>query len=291
MAVVLVAVNMLRFNRGYMRHKYQISVIFFILLTSAWSVSADKLDRDREKEVTDKLAEEAEATEIVWLGANDEEFMALLNDQTDDIAKGAAIILHGMGAHPDWPQTISPIRLALPDYGWTTLSIQLPVIAPENKVEDYGNTLEQAVARIEAAVAFLRERKYLNIVAVGHSFGAASALSFLEKTDERKIMALVAIGLQDYAFVKPTLDLLGLIEKSKVPILDIYGSRDFREAIDQAADRRLAAKIGSNEEYAQLEIVGANHYFNKVEEVLIKRIRGWLDIAAPGVSIVVNKGR
>ncbi len=274
-----------------MRHKYQISVIFFILLTSAWSVSADKLDRDREKEVTDKLAEEAEATEIVWLGANDEEFMALLNDQTDDIAKGAAIILHGMGAHPDWPQTISPIRLALPDYGWTTLSIQLPVIAPENKVEDYGNTLEQAVARIEAAVAFLRERKYLNIVAVGHSFGAASALSFLEKTDERKIMALVAIGLQDYAFVKPTLDLLGLIEKSKVPILDIYGSRDFREAIDQAADRRLAAKIGSNEEYAQLEIVGANHYFNKVEEVLIKRIRGWLDIAAPGVSIVVNKGR
>lgn len=273
-----------------MRLNYQIYAVFFLLLTSAISVSADKLDRDREQMVADKLAERVKADEILSLDAKGEQFMALLNtNKSDDVAKGAAIILHGMGGHSDWPQTISPIRTSLPEHGWATLSIQLPVVAPENQVEDYGQTLEQAVERIDAAVRFLRERKFLNIVAIGHSFGAASALTYLENAKERRIVALVAIGLQDYAFVKPSFDLLELIEKTKLPVLDIYGSHDFKEAIDQVADRRLAAKKGDNSEYLQLEIEGADHYFNQVEDVLIKRIRGWLDIAAPGVSLVVKK--
>jgi len=106
---------------------------------------------------------------------------------------------------------------------------------------------------------------------------------------KQKVIALVAIGLHDYAFVKPTIDLLGLIEKSKIPVLDIYGSRDFKKVISQAPDRRLAAKKGNNRQYVQIEIEGADHYFNKMENVLVKRIRGWLDKAAPGVSIMVDK--
>jgi pimeloyl-ACP methyl ester carboxylesterase len=269
---------------------YQIITVIFLLLISTTFVSADKLDRDREKMVADKLVEEIKGTEVLWLEANGEEFLALFNtNETDEIPHGAAIILHGMGAHPDWPQTISPIREALPTHGWITLSIQLPVIAPENQVEDYGKTLEQAVQRIEAAVNLLRERKFLNIVTVGHSFGAASALAYLEKEQQQKVMALVAIGLQDYAFVKPSIDILDLIEKSKIPVLDIFGSRDFKEAINQAADRRLAATKGNNNKYEQLEIEGADHYFTSLDSILIKRTRGWLEKAAPGVSILVQE--
>lgn len=205
------------------------------------------------------------------------------------MAHGAAIVLHAMGGHADWPQTISPIRTSLPEHGWTTLSIQLPVIAPENQIEDYGKTLQQAAERIKAAVRCLRERKFLNIVVIGHSFGAASTLAYLEKEEKQKVMALVAIGLHDYAFVKPALDLLGLIGKSKIPVLDIYGSRDFKQVIKQAPDRRLAAKKGNNRHYTQLEVDGADHYFNKMENVLVKRIRGWLDKAAPGMSIMVDE--
>lgn len=114
-------------------------------------------------------------------------------------------------------------------------------------------------------------------------------LSYLQNDGGQKIMALVATGLQDYAFVKPSLDLLGLIEKSKIPILDIYGSRDFKKTIVQAADRRLAAKKGDNNEYAQLEIIGADHYFNRVEDILINRILSWLEIVAPDIAITVRK--
>ncbi len=272
-----------------MRQNLQIGVVFFLLLITALSVSADALDREREKLISDKLAEEVKDGQVLWLDAKGENFLALLIKQTNDKAQGAVIILHGMGAHADWPQTISPMRKALPEQGWTTLSIQLPVIAPKNQVEDYGKTLERAAERIKAAIRLLHKHKFRNIVAIGHSFGAASVLSYLEKEKEQKIISLVAIGLQDYAFVKPPIDLLKLIKKTKIPVLDIYGSRDFKEAIDQAADRRLAAKKGGNRQYDQIEIEGADHYFTKLDDVLIKRIRGWMIKAAPGMSIVVKK--
>jgi pimeloyl-ACP methyl ester carboxylesterase len=287
--VVLVDRQLLGLNTIIMGINFKIIAVFGLLLTLAFSVAADPLDREREKLVSDKLAEEVDDGEVLWLDANNEKFLALLIKQTNQQANGAVIILHGMSAHADWPQIIEPIRTALPEHGWTTLSIQLPVIAPKNQVEDYGKTLEQAAARIEAAIRLLHEHKFRNIVAIGHSFGAANVLAYLEKEKSQKIISMVAIGLQDYAFVKPQMDLLGLIEKSKIPVLDIYGSRDFKEATDQAADRRLAAKKGGNRKYVQMEIEGADHYFTKLEDVLIKRMRGWMNKAAPGMSIVVKK--
>jgi len=267
--------------------KYSIAVSF--LLGCVLPVYADSVDRDWEIRTTEKLAENVKATEALWLDANGEDFLALYTSQTSETAHGAVILLHAMGGHADWPQTISPIRTTLPEHGWTTLSIQMPVIAPENQIEDYGKTLQQAADRIKAAVRCLRERKFLNIVAIGHSFGAATTLNYLAKEEKQKIVALVTLGLQEYPFVKPAIDILGLIEKSKIPVLDIYGSRDFRNVINQAPDRRLAAKKGNNRQYAQLEIEGADHYYNKMEDVLIKRIRGWLDKAAPGMSTMVDE--
>ncbi len=272
-----------------MRKIVTLSIVFLLILGNALSVVADSVDRDWEKRTTEKLAENVKASEVLWLDAKGEDFLALFSSQTNETAHGAVILLHGMGGHADWPQTISPIRTILPEHGWTTLSIQMPVIAPENQIEDYGRTLQQAAERIKAAVRCLRERKFLNIVIIGHSFGAATALAYLAKEEKQKVVALVALGLQEYPFVKPVIDILGLIEKSKIPVLDIYGSRDFRNVINQAPDRRLAAKKGNNRQYTQLEIEGADHYFNKMEDVLIKRIRGWLDRAAPGMSIMVDE--
>ena len=268
---------------------HRLSIILLLSLPVALPVWADQVDRDWEQQITKKLADKAVATEVLWLEADGEKFLALYTGQSSQVAHGAVIILHAMGAHADWPQMISPIRMALPEQGWSTLSIQLPLIAPQNQIEDYGLTLQRASDRIDAAVRYLRDRKFLNIVVIGHSFGAASTLAYLKKVGKQKVQALVAIGLQDYAFVKPSINVLELIEKSPVPILDIYGSRDFKKVVDQAPDRRLAAKKGNNRNYTQFEIEGADHYFNKMEDVLVKRIRGWLDKAAPGVSIMVKE--
>ena len=272
-----------------MRQIYQWCILIAVLMMIALPARADLLNSGWEKQISENLSENSKATEVLWLGAKENKFLALYTRQTSDVAHGAAIILHTMGAHAEWPQIISPIRTLLPEQGWTSLSIQLPVIAPVNQIEDYGKTVKQAAERIKSAVRYLRERKFLNIVIIGHGFGAVSALAYLKKAEKQKIVALVAIGLQDYAFVKPSIDLLKLIEKSKIPILDIYGSRDFKKVIDQAPDRWLAAKKGNNQQYTQIEIEGADHYLNKMEDVLVKSIRGWLDKAAPGMSIMVDE--
>ncbi len=39
------------------------------------------------------------------------------------------LINHGRGFHPDWVDTVQPLRVGLVDYGWNTLSIQMPVLA------------------------------------------------------------------------------------------------------------------------------------------------------------------
>ena len=117
------------------------NIVLFSLLFSCLAANSDPLDREREMQVSEKLEEELENEEIVWLDADGEKFQAILIKQTNDQAKGAVIVLHGMGAHPDWPQIISPVRKALPEFGWTTLSIQLPVIAAENQIEEYGKTV------------------------------------------------------------------------------------------------------------------------------------------------------
>lgn len=271
-----------------MKRIYAINTLFFVLLTHVSLLHANAIDQAWEKRVSEKLAEREEKSEVLWLDAGGQRFLGLYTSQFAEVAHGAAIILHGMGAHADWPQTISPLRTRLPEHGWTSLSIQMPVLSPSNNLEDYGKTLQQAAQRIKASVRLLRERKFLNIVVVAHGFGAVSALSHLSQQQNQGIVALVAVGLHDYVFIKPRLNILDLIENTTIPMLDIYGSRDFDKVIKQAPDRRLAARKGNNQAYDQYEIEGADHHFNRMEDILVKRIRGWLDKAAPGVSIVVD---
>ncbi len=267
----------------------KLSIVFSLLFGCSLTVIADSMDRDWEQRAAKKLAENVKGSENLWLEARGKDFLALYTSQPDEDVHGAVILLHAMGGHADWPQTISPLRTRLPEHGWATLSVQLPVLAPENQIEDYGSTLKQAADRIRAAVRFLRERKFLNIAVIGHSFGAATALAYLEKEKKQQVVAFVALGLQEYPFVKPAIDILGLIEKTKIPVLDLYGGRDLRNVINQAPDRRLAAKKGNNRQYTQLEVEGADHYFNKMEDLLVKRISGWLDKAAPAMSITVDE--
>ena len=161
-------------------------IVLFGLLFSTFVSQAGTLDRNWEKQVAEKLKSTAEATEIENLDSNGRAFLGLYTELSGDVASGAVIVLHGMGGHADWPKTISPLRLALPQQGWSTLSIQLPLLAIETPIENYGKTLDDASARIDAAVRFLRKRKFHNIVIVGHSFGAASALHYLSRQQDRR---------------------------------------------------------------------------------------------------------
>jgi len=241
-----------------------------------FNVLADSSDDNWEKRISTGLMDKAEASDFFWLGSTDSSFIAIFNRHKGEEEKGAAIILHSVGGHADWPEVVSPLRNMLPEFGWATLSIQLPLISPEKNIEEYGKTFEETGNRILLATRELRKRGFSKIVIIGHGFGALSTLVYLGKGNSENIDAFVAISLQNYVYIKPRINLLRLIKKIKTPTLDLYGSLDFKEGIESAPDRRLASKKSGDDLYMQIEIKGADHSFNNMEKELVKQIIKWI---------------
>ncbi len=71
--------------------------------------------------------------ELRWLDAGDSQFPALYLAENTGRPQGGVILLHGYWRHLDWPETIKPLRTALPDFGWHTLSLSLPPPPPGAK--------------------------------------------------------------------------------------------------------------------------------------------------------------
>ena len=235
-------------------------------------------DNSRETLIADRLEERLKLGNPVWLDTGSGDFFAIRTEQMTREPQGVAVLLHGIGAHPDWPVVISQLRKSLPQQGWSTLSVQLPVLPPEYAIADYGKTLDEARQRIASALDYLREQQMQPVVIIGYSFGAATAFSYSANLQETPSELLGVVGISAVAqpFMRPPVDLLAEIEGVKIPVLDIYGSRDFPEIVDAAADRRLAARKGENPWYQQIEIEGADHNYSGLGNVLGKRISGWL---------------
>ena len=55
---------------------------------------------------------------------------------------------------------IGTLRQRLPDHGYTTLSIQMPILAVDAKPEAYVAHFPEAVERLQLAVAYLQSKGY-----------------------------------------------------------------------------------------------------------------------------------
>ncbi len=259
-----------------MKRKLHISLLFYLLMNVP-NIQADSLDYNWEKRISNGIIDKVDASESLWLETVDNSFLALFNLHKEGEVKDAAIILHSIGGHADWPEVVSPLRNILPEFGWATFSIQLPMISPENNIEEYGNTFQETNQRIISSIKELQRRGFSRIVIIGYGFGGLSSLVFLGNESSKHIDALVLISLQDYIYIKPLINLLRLIEKIKIPTLDIFGSLDFKEGVESSPDRRLAAKKSGNNLYSQIKIEGADHTFSNMENNLIKNIIDWLE--------------
>ncbi len=235
-------------------------------------------DNNREQLIAGRLQERIKVGTPVWLKSGSNEFLVIQTGHMTEAPLGAVILLHGLGAHPDWPGVISQLRKSLPQRGWTTVAIQLPILPPEDNIEAYGKTLDEARRRIDATLKYLAEQAIEPVVIVGYSFGGATALHYCANMAGKNTGVLGVAGISPLAqpFLRPPLKLLQEIEKIRIPVLDLYGSRDYKEVLEQAADRRLAGRKGNNPWYQQVEIEGADHNYSGLGTVLNKRISGWL---------------
>jgi len=179
---------------------------------------------------------------------------------------GAAgvILIHGAGVHPDWG-LIGALRTQLAEQGYATLSLQMPVMASDIRPGEYGALYPEAAQRIEVGLRFLRAKGFRRIAIVSHSLGARMTNYFLERTAEPP-EAWVAIGLSG-AFSGA--------ERLKIPVLDLFGERDYADVRDNALAR--AETLRRTKGSGQIEVAGADHFFVGHEAELVRNVKLFLD--------------
>ncbi len=242
---------------------------------------------------SDQLREQRNAYEIrknlakgkaIDLKAGGQEFLAIYDESANKEIKGAVILLHGMGSNPAWAAVVQPLRTGLAEHGWDTLSLQMPLAPLGVASTAYVSLIPEAAPRISAAIEFLQQRKIKKIVIIGHSLGARMGLEALAAGVPKEVIAFVAIGAPTRAD-EPDTGTLGALKKIKLPLLDIYGSRDLPSVMTGAKARELAARQAENSGYQQVEVTGADHFFQGMEDGLLARVSSWIGRQAAEVTV------
>ena len=252
-------------------------VVFILGFMLNGQLTAESIkELSREQQIAEKLTLTADADEIISLKASGGRFIGLYKRARSSEARGVVILVHGMGAHPDWPDVISPLRTRLTEFGWSTLSIQMPILSPEEPVAEYGKTLKLANSRIQAAVDYLHDWGIEPIILLGYSFGATQAANFLASKKPEDIKAFVSVSMLAQKFIKPELDVFKFIAGITIPIFDIYAEEDLDDVRRGIDDRRLAASKNGNTGFQQIEVQKAGHHYLGLEDVLVEQIQVWL---------------
>ena len=214
--------------------------------------------------------------ETVELEAEGWRFLALWRRSAAADRFGAAVVLHGRGAHADSPFVVRPLALGLPEAGWDTLSLQLPVAGDTASPEAWEALIPEAAPRIRSALAWFAQQGIGSVVLIGHDLGALAAVDFLaQATPPAAVRAVVLISA-----AAPngggSARLTETLRAVELPVFDVYGQRDLPWIQESARQRRLAARDAGNDAYTQVELPGADHQYTGVEDLLVSRVRGWM---------------
>lgn len=223
-------------------------------------------DYVREKKWADEVVPGVVVGDPVYLKqANGHEFLTLFTPVTN--AKSAVLISHGLGIHPDWG-LIGVLRAALADEGYTTLSIQMPVLANEATGKDYPSTFAEARERLQVAANFLKSKGYSSIAILSHSLGSGMTYGYLASQPDAAVKAWVNLGMATYAGTSADLSTL------KLPVLFLYGERDLPEVLAIVGSQKRNAASGSA---VRLQMMpGADHFFTGMDKELLAAISGYL---------------
>lgn len=237
-----------------------------VCLLLGFSAAMPASDLAKEKRWADQVIEALLDGEAITLNDGKTGFLGILTETVSEKPAGGAIVLHGSGVHPDWPQVVHPLRVRLTAHGWTTLSLQLPVLANEAEYKDYIPVIPDAASRIQAGIKHLQSMGLKRIVIIAHSLGTVMAGHALAN-GLTGVDAYVAVGMPDGA--------IQYLDKISIPTLDLYGQNDLENIVKSAPQRRQASS--HNKAYRQVASPGADHFFNEKDDQLLATVIAWLE--------------
>ena len=236
-------------------------LLLAVLLAVFSSIAAANADYGREKKWADEIVPSIVVGNPVYFELKQgHKFLTLLTETKG--AKMGLIIVHGLGIHPDWGM-VGTLRTQLADLGYTTLSVQMPVLANEAKGDDYAATFPEAAERIAVAVDFLQAKGYKKIAIVSHSLGSRMSLVYVRQ-HPAKLVAWASLGIgggETYTGIN-------------IPVLDLYAEHDLPGVLTGAAARAksLKGRAGSK----QVKVAKTDHFFNHHEVEMVKAVKDFL---------------
>ncbi len=244
-----------------------------LLVSVTFTAAATESDVGKEQRWAEQVIDGLLDGDEVWLDdGNGHEFLGILTEGDSDSGR-AVILMHGIGVHPNWPDVIYPLREALLEADITSLSIQMPILANEATAAEYAPLYPEVPARIDAAIASLSVAGYRDIALVAHSMGASMLTYYLSRNPDSKVSSAVLIGMQQGEAFPGNVRAL---ETLNLPVLDLYGSEDLEPVLASAESRKAAGRKGGGDNYRQVRVDGANHFFQGSESALQHQVLDWL---------------
>ncbi|MFA5984617.1 MAG: DUF3530 family protein [Methylococcaceae bacterium] len=245
--------------------------VLALLLAFGEVITAYAGDAKRESIIADDIIKQLNNKQVLWLDAQGNKFLGLYSEAVSPDTKGAAILLHDLDGHPNQQPLIYNLRAQLPEHGWLTLALQMPLREAGAKLEDYTGLLPEAKARILAGITYIKQKNVNNIVLIGYGLGGLMAITALaEPMPDIKALVILSLPTPNSS----ALSTLNVLKAIKIPIFDIYAEDDAPEIVAAASERRLMAK--ENSVYRQLKVDDEDHFYQRQEGFLVKRIYGWL---------------
>jgi len=232
----------------------------------AVAAQAQTSDFAREKRWADQVVPALVVGEAVTLTtASGTRFLAL--DTVVPKARGSVILTHGPGLHPDHGLT-GELRVHLADRGYSTLSLQMPVLGADVEAGDaYRALFPDAVARIAAGIAHAQRTDKRPVAIVSHAMGSGMAYAYLRATPAPPVATWVALS-----FYGSFDDLSGF----RFPIYDLYGASDYwgiRGPSIMRAWKLAAAAPGSR----QLALADGGRFLAGGEKAVLREVAAFLD--------------
>ena len=219
-------------------------------------------DYAREQKWADEVVPGIVVGDPVYLESNKgHKFLTLLTEAPQ--AKVGLVVIHGVGIHPDWGM-VGTLRSQLAEQGYTTLSIQMPVLANDAKSEEYDSLFDEAAERIDIAVDFLKAKGFQKVAIVSHSMGSAMSHYYVEK-NQSKLLAWASLGMgHGYTYAS-----------IHIPVLDLYGQNDLALVLSLAKQR--AASLKENVQSKQAMVLKSDHFYNNHETEMVHEVKQFLD--------------
>lgn len=251
-------------------------------------------DAYRERMIARHLAVPLTSSESLWLDSGQGKFPGIYTDFPAGSRLGGIILLHDLEANPDWPAVISPLRRSLPDKGWPTLSIQLPLLTPGVPPDTRAlqEIHDEGMGRVKAAIDYFISRGIYNISLIGHGMGATVISAYLAG----QLPENHAIYIKSFVAISPRLSeglpqryqLEHLLRQAKLPVLDVVSSQESPPDSAHTRSRRAAAQTAKNTGYRQLALPWPDNDFAGAEPLLFSRVHAWLKRYAAGTEVTLG---